>query len=234
MKFTPYLSRIGLAALLSLLMKNGFSAVDPVISARAFEPCAACHSIRPGENLTGPSLAHIWGQQAGTVKGFLRYSDALKNSRVLWDENTLELFLIDPQRLIPGNSMTFPGIKEGITRGYIIAYLKMVSDGKAPAVNPKQGAMMMGRAERANLKKAGPDAQVTSLIHCGDTYTLNTAKGAARKIWEFNLRLKTDSSEYGPRPGKPVMRGSGMMGDRASVVFATPGEISTFIKESCN
>jgi cytochrome c len=93
---------------------------------------------------------------------------------------------------------------------------------------------MMGRAERANLKKAGPDAQVTSLIHCGDTYTLNTAKGAARKIWEFNLRLKTDSSEYGPLPGKPVVTGSGMMGDRASVVFATSGEISTFIKESCN
>jgi hypothetical protein len=72
MKFIPYMRGIGLAALLALLMKNGFSAVDPVISARAFEPCAACHSIRAGENLTGPSLAHVWGQKAGTVKGFLQ------------------------------------------------------------------------------------------------------------------------------------------------------------------
>src|SRR5215212_9792706 len=102
--------RVCLVALLAILTKNAFSAADPAIAARAFEPCAACHSIKPGENLTGPSLARIWGQKAGTAKGFPRYSDALKNSGVVWDENTLELWLIDPQRFIPRNSMTFPGV----------------------------------------------------------------------------------------------------------------------------
>jgi cytochrome c len=226
--------RVCLAALLAILTKNAFSAADPAIAARAFEPCAACHSIKPGENLTGPSLARIWGQKAGTAKGFPRYSDALKNSRVVWDENTLELWLIDPQRFIPGNSMTFPGVKEGITRGYIISYLRTVSEGKAPAPTAQQGGMTMRGAERINLKKAAADAQVTSLTRCGDTYTLKTAKGAPRKIWEFNVRLKTDSSEYGPFPGKPVITGSGMMGDRSSIVFASPVEISSFIKENCN
>ena len=67
-----------------------------------------------------------------------------------------------------------------------------------------------------------------------DTYTLKTGKGITHKIWEFNLRLKTDASDYGPAPGKPVLTGSGMMGDRASLVFASPGEISSFIKETCN
>ena len=54
------------------------------------------------------------------------------------------------------------------------------------------------------------------------------------KAWEFNLRFKTDSSDVGPEPGNPVIIGAGMQGDRASVVFASPGEISSFIKQSCD
>ena len=49
----------------------------------------------------------------------------------------------------------------------------------------------------------------------------------------FNLRLKTDSSKLGPLPGNPVVVGAGMQGDRASIVFASPKEISGFIKQSC-
>ena len=54
-----------------------------------------------------------------------------------------------------------------------------------------------------------------------------------RKCREFNLRFKTDSSKLGPRPGQPVAVGAGMQGDRASIVFASPKEISTAIAESC-
>ena len=226
-------SPVALAVCFVMAASDVFSATDPAVGARAFQQCAACHSVKPGESLTGPSLAHLWGRKAGTAQGFARYSDALKSSRVVWDEKTLDLWLTDPARFIPGNSMTFPGIKDGITRAHVVQYLKAVSDGKAPAAGAQQGGMMMGRAERPNLKKAGLEAQVASLTHCRDTYTLKTVKGAARKIWEFNLRLKTDSSEYGPSPGKPVIAGSGMMGDRASVIFSSPAEISGFIKESC-
>lgn len=63
-------------------------------------------------------------------------------------------------------------------------------------------------------------------------HTLKTASGETHKIWEFNLRIKTDSGARGPAPGKPVITGAGMRGDRANVVFASPGEISGFIK-SC-
>jgi cytochrome c len=65
------------------------------------------------------------------------------------------------------------------------------------------------------------------------SYTIKTADGNVSKAWEFNLRFKTDSSDVGPQRGKPVIVGSGMQGDRASIVFATPDEISKFIKESC-
>jgi cytochrome c len=69
--------------------------------------------------------------------------------------------------------------------------------------------------------------------YCADTYTIETADGSTQKIWEFNLRIKTDSSKLGPLPGKPVVLGAGMRGDRASLVFARPAEISEFIKAVC-
>ena len=93
--------------------------------------------------------------------------------------------------------------------------------------------MMNMQPAREDLKKAPPQGQVTAISHCGDTYTVKTADGKVNKVWEFNLRFKTDSSELGPRPGKPVIVGAGMQGDRASVVFAAPSEISTFIKDAC-
>jgi cytochrome c len=222
------------AALSLISMQLAIAAGDPLRGAKGFQQCAACHSTKPGEHLTGPSLAHTWGQKAGTAKGFLRYSEPLQKSGVMWNEKTLDQWLAGPERFIPGNSMTFPGIQNAGARQDVIAYLKAVSEQKAPSAGGQSGGMMMGRAERANLKKADADAQVTSLTHCRDTYTMKTGKGSTHKIWEFNLRLKTDSSEYGPSPGKPVITGSGMMGDRASIVFSSPAEISGFIKETCN
>ena len=84
-----------------------------------------------------------------------------------------------------------------------------------------------------SLKNAPPAGQVRSIKYCGDTYTVETADGKVEKIWEFNLRFKSDSSKLGPTPGKPVVVGAGMQGDRASVVFASPKEISDTIKQSC-
>jgi cytochrome c len=92
---------------------------------------------------------------------------------------------------------------------------------------------MMGGGRKADLRHAPSEGQVTSLIHCGDTYTVKTADGRVEKVWEFNLRLKTDSSAMGPPVGKPAIVGAGMQGDRASVVFSKPSEISAFIGAEC-
>lgn len=209
---------------------------DAARGAGAFRTCAACHSVKPGEHMTGPSLAQVWGRTAGTVEGFTRYSDALKNSGVTWTEQTLAKWLADPAAFIPGNAMGFPGVKDAGTRRNIIAYLKAASEGKAPAAGGRGGGMtgggMMGRG-KLNLKKAPPEGQVVAIDHCRDTYTVRTADGKTTKVWEFNLRFKTDSSADGPTPGRPVIVGAGMQGDRASVVFSAPQEISGFVKPSC-
>lgn len=210
------------------------AAGDATRGAKVFAQCMACHSTKPGEHLTGPSLAHVWGRKAASAEGFHRYSDALKKSGLVWDEKTLDRWLANPEALVPRTSMTFPGIRNAQARQDAIAYLQAVSGGQAPAAG-KGGGMMSGMegGRRTDLKSAPSRGQVTAVRHCGDTYAITTADGRTQKIWEFNLRLKTDSSKYGPAPGKPVIIGAGMQGDRASLVFASPSEISAFVEPSC-
>jgi len=209
------------------------AAEDPKRGAQVFRACAACHSVAPGEHMTGPSLAHVWNRKAGTVEGFLRYSDALKRADIVWNDATLDKWLNNPEQFLPGTSMTFSGLKQAKDREDVVAYLKAVSESKAPRAEPGRRGMTSRANARLDLRKAPPEGQITSIQYCGDTYTVQTADGKTRKVWEFNLRFKTDSSRHGPPPGKPVIIGAGMQGDRASIVFAAPGEISSFLKQSC-
>jgi cytochrome c len=162
----------------------------------------------------------------------MRYSDALKGSGFTWDEKTLDKWLANPAQLVPGNGMTFPGIKDTKARQDVIAYLKAVDERKAPPA-AKGGGMMGMVRPKLDLKNAPAAGQVRSIKYCGDTYTVETADGKVEKVWEFNLRFKSDSSKLGPAPGKPVIVGAGMQGDRASIVFASPREISEAVKQQC-
>ena len=147
---------------------------------------------------------------------------------MIWNETALDAWIADPQAVIPGNRMIYDGLADAQARADLIAYIAQAQQQEAAS----QGGMMgMGAAEMPNLKAAGPEDQVMTIFHCGDTYDVTNGKGATVSVWEFNLRFKTDGSELGPEPGKPVMVGAGMMGDRASIVFAAPKEISTFIQE---
>ena len=194
---------------------------------KAFRQCAACHSVEKGDHRTGPSLANIWGQKAGKIKGFRRYSKVLKGSGVVWNENTLDQWLADPKALIPGNRMVIRGMKDGAERANLIAFLKGISGGGA-----KTAGGMKGQSP-PNLKDLGPDNKVKSVTHCADTYDVTTENGKTHQFWELNLRLKTDSSETGPPKGAPVLIPGGMRGDRANLVFSSPKEISAFIKRQC-
>jgi cytochrome c len=84
-----------------------------------------------------------------------------------------------------------------------------------------------------DLKHLSPAQVVKAIRHCRDTYRVSTLAGEEIAFWEFNLRFKTDTSPAGPQKGLPVLMPSGMRGDRAQVVFSSPGEISQAIKEDC-
>jgi cytochrome c len=209
------------------------AAGDATRGARLFGQCMACHSVQPGEHQTGPSLAHAFDHKAASNETFARYSDALKHSGLTWNEATLDKWLADPAKLVPGTTMTFPDIKDAQARRDVIALLAAADKGQAPQPAQGRSGMMGMQRGKPDLKTAPPAGQVRSLKHCGDTYTVETADDRIEKVWEFNLRFKTDSSKLGPAPGKPVVVGAGMQGDRASIVFASPKEISEFIKTEC-
>jgi cytochrome c len=83
------------------------------------------------------------------------------------------------------------------------------------------------------LASARPEEQVASIRHCHNSYFVVTADGTERPFWELNLRLKIDSGPTGPKAGKPVLVQSGMQGDRASLVFSSPAQLSEFVQSKC-
>jgi len=220
-----------LLVLVALAAPAAAAAGDADRGAKLFQNCAACHSATPGEHMTGPSLAGVWQRKAGSAEGFARYSDALKRSGAVWNEATLDAWLRNPAAFAPGNFMNVPGIADAGARSDLIAYLRAISEPGREASKPPGGRSLRGTFP--DLKRPNPDASVASIRHCGDTYWVTTASGRVLPYWEFNLRFKTDSSASGPTPNVPVMVGQGMQGDRAQVVFSTPTEISSFIKEGC-
>jgi cytochrome c len=82
--------------------------------------CAGCHSL--DHDRIGPRHAGLFGRKAGSVAEF-DYSPALRGSRIVWDAKTLDAWLADPERLIPGQRMNYsvPGPAD---RAALIAYLK--------------------------------------------------------------------------------------------------------------
>jgi cytochrome c len=225
---------IGVVALIVSLHSGNLVAQssqgNPNRGAAVFGQCTACHSIEPGVHLSGPSLARIWGRRAGTVEGFTRYSEPLAHATVVWDERTLDRWLEQPQTVVPGNLMTFPGLKDPGQRADLVAYFKAAASGQAP---PPAGRPMMSGPPRPDLKAVGAGQRVRAIRYCNDGYHVTTDDGRTRPFWEFNLRLKTDSSLLGPPRGKPALVGAGMQGDRASIVFASPDEISRMVELKC-
>ena len=89
---------------------------------KVFETCIACHDPSLPTK-TGPDLRRVFGRKSGTVPGF-RYSRAMKNARIVWDEVTLDAYLAEPQEMLPGNAMPYPGLPPPAERRDLIAFLK--------------------------------------------------------------------------------------------------------------
>ena len=102
------------------------SAADVAAGRQVFRVCGACHSLDPGRTLVGPSLAALIGRQSGSVPGF-DYSTAMRQAHIVWGPRTLDAYLTDPQKVVPGNRMPFPGLKSALDRRDVIAFLESVA-----------------------------------------------------------------------------------------------------------
>lgn len=84
--------------------------------------CASCHATQAGQNRIGPSLAGIAGRRAGSVDG-ARYSNALRDSGLTWDDASLDRFLANPRQSVPGTTMAVTVPNES-QRQALIAFLR--------------------------------------------------------------------------------------------------------------
>ena len=138
-----------------------------------------------GKNMLGPSLAGIMGRKAGAEPNY-NYSAAMKQSGLVWDGKTLDAYLADPQKLIPGNKMPFPGLKTDHDRADVIAYLAAGAQ-PAPgtpssAAQPAPGAIAQNPpAPAGQAPQSAPGANITYIPD--SKYTLRSGIAEGRMVY---------------------------------------------------
>ncbi|WP_235844809.1 c-type cytochrome [Cupriavidus agavae] len=86
--------------------------------------CASCHQVGPSARAAfGPQLNALNGRRAGDTAGY-RYSDAMKTSKVVWNDDTLRAFLQSPGKVVPGTRMRFWGMSNARQIDDLLAYLR--------------------------------------------------------------------------------------------------------------
>jgi cytochrome c len=100
------------------------AAPDALRGEQVYARCQACHAL--AADRVGPHHCGLFGRLAGSVPGF-DYSEAMKKSRIVWNDATLDRFLAMPLTVVPGSSMTYAGVADPAERADLIAYLKQAN-----------------------------------------------------------------------------------------------------------
>ena len=100
---------------------GGSPAGDAKAGEAIYSRCLACHAL--AYDRTGPRHCGLFGRRAGSVRDFT-YSDAMKRSRIVWNEKSLDRFLANPLTAVPGTAMGYAGVTDPKERADLIAYLK--------------------------------------------------------------------------------------------------------------
>lgn len=127
--FGRTLSLLAATALFAMSTGAALADGDAKKGKRVYNKCKACHFLDKKKNKIGPHLVGIMGRKAGSAEKF-KYSKAMKNSGIVWDEKALDAYLTKPKTFIPGNKMTFAGLKKESQRKDVIAFIKANSGGK--------------------------------------------------------------------------------------------------------
>ncbi|MGZ5036851.1 MAG: c-type cytochrome [Usitatibacter sp.] len=111
---------LALAALASALCAAQAAPGDAKRGEEIYSRCLACHAL--AYDRTGPRHCGLFGRRAGSVPGFA-YSDAMKRSGIVWNAKSLDRFIADPLKTVPGTAMGYAGVKDAKERADLIAYL---------------------------------------------------------------------------------------------------------------
>lgn len=116
--------RFAVAALTLLALTAPSRAQDAAAGEKIFVQCRACHQVgESAKNVVGPVLNGLFGRKSGSIEGY-NYTDANKNSGIVWDEAVFAEYIRDPKKKIPGTKMVFAGLKDEKRINDLIAFLK--------------------------------------------------------------------------------------------------------------
>ena len=126
------MKRLGRAAaglLASWAMTPALAVPDAAVRGeQVYARCQACHAL--ATDRVGPHHCGLFGRAAGSVPGF-NYSQAMKNSHIVWNEKSLDRFLAKPLAVVPGSTMTYDGVADPKDRADLIAYLQHANESPA-------------------------------------------------------------------------------------------------------
>ncbi len=125
------------AAFMSLAAMPALAQDDKEAAIKAgetiFAQCRACHQVgEKARNTVGPILNGLFGRKSGTIEGY-NYSEANKNSGIVWDEKTFAEYIENPRAKIPGTKMAYAGLKDPKRIENLTAYLKSFDKDGKPA-----------------------------------------------------------------------------------------------------
>ena len=107
----------------SIFLINNSFAADADKGKTLFTKCKACHNADATKHKVGPHLVGIVGRKTASTD-YGKYSDALKESGITWDEANLDKWLTNPKAMYPKTKMLYPGLKKAEDRANVIEYLK--------------------------------------------------------------------------------------------------------------
>jgi len=110
------------------LAQDIYAAADTSRGETLSMQCRACHTLEQGgANVLGPNLFGLFGRSAGSLPGY-SYSVALASGGFIWTPRALEAWLAQPFAFLPGNRMSFPGLRDANDRNAVIAFLLLHTD----------------------------------------------------------------------------------------------------------
>jgi len=165
--------------------------------------CASCHTIEAGKNGFGPSLAAVLGRKAGTLPGY-KYSPAMAQSGLTWDEKTLDAFLTSSSKEVPGTAMPV-SLPDPTARANVIAYLETLGragavEASAPATHevlanqgPTQDELLHAAQDKQNWLYASKDYTGKRFADLRQITPANAAQLRAACIYRSNSAVPTQT-----------------------------------------